>query len=208
MLHAVADEVRDREHLQVVFPAELDELRHSGHGAVFAHDFADDAGGSQPGDAREIHGSFGLAGADEDAAIARAQRKNMAGTREILRLRLWIDGGKDGNGAVGSADAGGDTDARVNCFRERGAVDGGVDRRHEREVELVAALFRERQADQAAAEFGHEVDGVRGDLFGGHGEVAFVFAVLVVHEDDHAALANLFDGFLDGGEWGVVFSHK
>ena len=46
------------------------------------------------------------------------------------------------------------------------------------------------------------------DLFGGHGEVAFVFAVLVVDEDDHAALADLFDGFFDGSELGVVFSHK
>jgi len=45
-------------------------------------------------------------------------------------------------------------------------------------------------------------------FFGGHGKVAFVFAVLVVDEDDHAALANFFDGFFYGGEIGVVFSHK
>jgi len=31
-----------------------------------------------------------------------------------------------------------------------------------------------------------KVDGVGGDFFGGHGEVAFVFAILVVDEDDHA----------------------
>ena len=66
--------------------------------------------------------------------------------------------------------------------------------------ELVAALFGERQADQAAAEFRHEVDGFGRDLFGGHGEVAFVFAVFVVDQDDHAALANFFDGFFDGAE--------
>ena len=47
---------------------------------------------------------------------------------------------------------------------------------------------------------GHEVDGFGGDFFGGHGEVAFVFAVFVVDEDDHASLANFFDGFFDGGE--------
>ena len=38
-------------------------------------------------------------------------------------------------------------------------------------------------------------------------EVAFVFAVLVVHQDDHAALANFFDGFFDGTEGQTRFSH-
>jgi len=37
----------------------------------------------EPGDAREVHGSFGLSGANEDSAIARAQSVNVAGAREI-----------------------------------------------------------------------------------------------------------------------------
>jgi hypothetical protein len=132
----------------------------------------------------------------------------VTGTREVLRFRLRIDGSKNRDGAIGSADARGDADARVHRFSEGGAVHGSVDRRHEWEAELVAALFRERHADQAAAVLGHEVDRVGRDFFGGHGEVAFVFAVLVVHEDDHAALANFFDGFFDGSEMREVFSHK
>ena len=67
--------------------------------------------------------------------------------------------------------------------------------------EVVAALFGERQADQPAAVRGHEVDGFGRDFFGGHGEVAFVFAVLVVDENDHAALADFLDSFFDGGEF-------
>src|SRR5213593_4290995 len=46
VLHAVADEVGHREHLQIVFFAEFDELGHAGHGAVFVHDFANDSGGA------------------------------------------------------------------------------------------------------------------------------------------------------------------
>src|SRR5207249_1727398 len=83
------------------------------------------------------------------------------------------------------------------------AMRGSVDGRHEREMELVAALFGERHANQAAAVLSHEVDGVGRDLFGGHGEVAFVFAVLVVDEDDHTALANFLDSFFNGGERGT-----
>ena len=123
------------------------------------------------------------------------------GRRQILRPGLGIDGGQDSNGAVGGADAGGDSDARVDRFAERGAVNRSVDRRHERQVELVAALLGEREANEAAAVLSHKVDGFRRDFFGGHGEVAFVLAVLVVNEDDHAAVANFFDGLFDGAKW-------
>src|SRR5216684_2341799 len=47
----------------------------------------------------------------------------------------------------------------------------------------------------------------RCDFLRGHGEVAFVFTVLVVDEDDHATLANFFDGFFDGGEMGFGVDH-
>src|SRR3989442_15913273 len=207
VLHAVADEVRHGEDFQVVVFAEFQELRHAAHGAVFIHDFADDARGAEPGNARKVHRGFGLAGANEHTAVARAQRKDMARTGKVLGLGLGIDGGKDGGGAVGGGDAGGDAVARVNGFAEGGAVGGSVDGGHEREMEFVAALFGQREADQAAGVLGHEVDGVGRDFIGGHGQVAFVFAVLVVHQDDHAALANVFDGFFDSGEIGASVSH-
>ena len=75
--------------------------------------------------------------------------------------------------------------------RYRGG-EGSAERRliitnHHAEAELVDALGGHRQADEAATILCHEVDGVGGDLFGGHTEVALVLAVLVIHEDDHAA---------------------
>ena len=208
MLHAVANEIGDGEQFQIVLFAEFDELRHARHGAILAHDFADDAGGSETGDASEVDARFGLACANEDAAVACAKREDMTRTREVLRTGFGIDGGEDGDGAVGGADACGDADARVDGFGKCGAVNAGVDRRHEREVEVVAAIFRERHADEAAAELGHEVDGFGRDFFGGHGEVAFVFAVLVIDEDDHAAVADFFDGLFDSGEVVSMVSHR
>ena len=53
--------------------AELDEVGNAGHGAVFVHDLADDAGGDEAGHAGEVDGGFGLAGADQDAAFAGAE---------------------------------------------------------------------------------------------------------------------------------------
>ena len=71
-------------------------------------------------------------------------------------------------------------------------VNGGLERRlvlgrHQVEAELVAALRRERQADQPAPLLGHEVDRLGRDELRGHREVALVLAVLVVADDDHAA---------------------
>ena len=67
-------------------------------------------------------------------------------------------------------------------------------------MKLVAAFGSQRQADQPAPVDGHEVDGFGGDELGGHGEVALVFAVFVIDDDQHAAGADFFDRLGDGGE--------
>ena len=69
--HPVLDQIRDRDHQQLVPLRELRQLRHPRHRPVVVHDLADDAGGIQPGDAREVDGGLGLAGAHEHAAVAR-----------------------------------------------------------------------------------------------------------------------------------------
>ena len=75
-------------------------------------------------------------------------------------------------------------------------------------VQRVAALLGERQADQPAAEFGHEVDGFGRDFFRGHGQVAFVFAVFVVHQHDHASRANFVQRFFNGGKRRFAVGHR
>ena len=84
---------------------------------------------------------------------------------------------------------------------------GAVARHHGRQAQALAALARERQADQAAAEARHEIDGFRRDVLGGQHQVAFVLAVFLIDQDDHAAGAHVGDDGLDrrdrdGGEWG------
>ncbi len=72
VLHAVADQLRDREHFHFVLAAELGQVGHASHGAVVFHDFADDPGRNHAGQPRQIHGSFGLARAHQHSAVARA----------------------------------------------------------------------------------------------------------------------------------------
>src|SRR5277367_4181244 len=58
---AVTDKLGDGEDEQAVFAAEGDEVGDAGHGAVVAHDFADDAGGVETGEPREVNGGLSLA---------------------------------------------------------------------------------------------------------------------------------------------------
>src|SRR5204863_8598835 len=66
------------------------------------------------------------------------------------------------------------------------------------QVKLVTTLFGQRQADQAAGVPGHEIDDLRSDLLGSANEVAFILAIFVVNDDDHASVADVGDGFFDG----------
>src|ERR1035438_10174223 len=67
-LEAVADEVGHGDHLEMVAGAKVDQLRYPGHAAVRIHDFADDAGGRETGEAGEVDSAFGLTGTDQYAA--------------------------------------------------------------------------------------------------------------------------------------------
>ena len=71
---------------------------------------------------------------------------------------------------------------------------------HQRNLELVEPLAGHRHADQAAAVLRHEVDRLGRHLLGGHRQVAFVLAILVVDDDDHLAAADRGDGVLDRRE--------
>ena len=182
------------------------QVRDARHAAVVSHDLADDAGGNESGEAGEIDGSFGLSGADEHAALARAEREDVAGASEISGPRGRIDGNLDGAGAVAGGDAGCDTVAGVNGLAEGGAVVGSILGRHVADAEMVEALLGHGEADEAASELGHEVDGVGRNLFGGHSEVALVLAIFIVDDDNHASRADFGDSGGDVGEGGVGHS--
>ena len=191
ILQAIADQFGDGEHLKAVLVAELDQVGDAGHGTVVLHDLADHAGGIEAGEAGEIDGGLGLPGADQDAALAGAEGEDMAGTGQIAGRGARRDGGPDGMRPVVGGDAGSDALARLNGLGEGGAEARGVLLGHGRQIEEVGALLCQREADEAAAESGHEVDGFGSDEFGREGQVAFVLAVFVVDDDQHPSSANL-----------------
>ncbi len=146
-------------------------------------DLAEDAGGLESGEAREVDRGFGMPGAAEHAAFLRPERKDMAGLDEIVRPGLRPRQGANGRGPVVRADAGGDAFGRVDRDREIGPVHFAVLRDHALEAEFISALAHDRHADEPAAVHGHEIDCRRRRFLRGHDEVALVFAVGVVGHD-------------------------
>ena len=64
-------------------------------------------------------------------------------------------------------------------------------------MELVAAVFGKGQADQASGMPGHEVDYLGRNLLGSADQIALIFAIFVVNDDDHLAVADIGNGFLN-----------
>src|SRR4051812_8722881 len=108
--------------------AERLELGSSRHLAIIAHDLADDRCRFEPGQASEIDRTFGLPRPHEHAALAAAQRVDVPGTEQILRLRVLSDCDFDGLRAVARAHAGRDAETfmSVDGDGERGAKLRGV----------------------------------------------------------------------------------
>ncbi len=199
----VLDQVGDGDHQELVPLAVLDQVGNAGHRAVLVRDLADDARGIQPCEPGEVDGRLGLAGALEDAAGARAQRKDVAGPDEVARALARVDRDLDRPGAVVHGDPGGDPVARLDRDRERGAVGRLVPCGHRVQLELVAAIAGEAEADEPAAVRGHEVDRLGRRELRRDGQVALVLAVGGVDDHDELALADGLDRLLDGGEGGL-----
>jgi hypothetical protein len=200
--HPVLDEVLDRDQLQRVLAAEGLQARSARHRSVFVHHLADHARRVEAGQAGQVHRGLGLARAHEHAAVHGPQREHVAGTGQVAGPGRGIDGREHGARAIARGDPGGRPLLGLD-----GHAEGGPELRvvllvahHERDAQLVQPLPGHGQADEAAAVAGHEVDDFGGDLLRGDGEVALVLAVLVVHDHDHPALPDVFDGVGDAGE--------
>ena len=192
------NQIGDRDHQQLVPLGELAQLGHPRHRSVLVHDFADDAGRIEAGDPRQIDRRLGLTGADEDAAVAR------------------LRAGSCGRGAPDRRDESADRSRRARsppdrwrrcrCWWpawRRSITWNAVSNRVVFCVTISGISSSARRssvighADQAAAVGGHEVDDLRGHLLRRDRQIAFVLPILVVHDDDHLAVADGLDGVND-----------
>jgi hypothetical protein len=137
-----------------------------------------------------------VAGADQHAAFARDQREDVAG------VTIW-SGPLDASIATEMVRARSPAEMPVvtPSLASIETVKGGLVARavvaaHQAQAELIDARFAQRQADQAPAMLGHEVDRVRSRHLGRDDEIALILAVVIVDQDEHAAVAGFIDDLL------------
>ena len=171
------------------------QLRPARHRAVVVHDFHDTPAGSTPRD--------GQVRRPPRARPARGPRPG-PNEREDVTGRTRCAGGRWNRGARCRGPIVRDETPVVYRPSQppptrRTRYDGlAVGHDHLRQVEAHEALFLHGYTDDAAGIADHECDRLGCARSRRHDEVAFVLAILVVHDDDHAPRAQIGQDFLDG----------
>ena len=145
----------------------------------------------------KIDAGLGMAGAHQHAALARDQRKHMAGPHEIGGAAVVVGERAHGVAALLGRDAGGQPMAHVDRDGEGGAERRVVLRHHRIEMQPARLLGAERRADDARGVADDEGHLLRRAERGGDEQVALVLAVVVVGDDDDLALGEGLDRGLD-----------
>jgi len=159
----------------------------AGHGPILVQYFTQHARGRKAGEDSKVHRGFGMPGALENAARSGAEREDMAGLNKLVGGGGGIGDDADSGAPVSGADAGGDPFRGVDRNGEIRAVAFAVIGDHRIEAEALELVFDRGDANEATPVADHHVDRLGGGGRGGHDEVALVFAVLVIHNDDELA---------------------
>jgi hypothetical protein len=122
------------------------------------------------------------------ATRARAQWEYVSRPAKVRTDRIGVGQGIDGFGAIlGGYSSTNSMAFKVYAHGKCGLVGVCIALNHGMQVELVAALVHEWNAYESSCVRGHKIYGFGAySLCQGH-EVALVFAVFVVHDNDHLA---------------------
>jgi len=131
----------------------------------------------------------------QNAALFGAQRKDVARRCDIVGAVRAVDRHGDGARAVMGGNTGGDAFLGFNRHGERGFMARQVVRRHQIKAQIIKTIRRHRQANQALAVRGHEVDRIGRRHLAGDDQVTLILTILVVHQNEHPAITGLFDDF-------------
>ena len=132
-----------------------------------------------------------MTGPAQDATLARFEREHVSRTAKILGFGIVLDGFERRQRALGGGNAGG-RQFVVDGDGEGGLEFLGIGRHHLGKTEFLRQLARHGHADEAARIRRHKVDVFERRMFGGADDVAFIFTVFVVDNDDALALAEGF----------------
>ena len=147
-----------------------------------------------------------MSGTGEDSAVLGVERADMSGASEPFGAGIRIGQGANRRGAVMCRHAGGASFEQVHRYGEGRAENRRVALHLVLQFELAATLLCDGRAENTATLLEHVVDFLRRDEFGGRNQVAFVFAILIIDDNDEFSGFEVLKGFFYRGE--LNFRHE
>ena len=119
---------------------------------------------------------------------------------EVVGPGLGIDQRPNGGRAVTGRDPGRRPMAKVHRDGKGRSLGLGICHHHQGQVQLVGPLALEGHTEYSRGVLKEEGHTFGRDVLGGHDEVAFVLAILVIDHDDHPATAQLCQRLFDSSQ--------
>jgi hypothetical protein len=132
-----------------------------------------------------------VTGAPQHAAVFCAKWKYVTWLVQIFRRRFRVGDSQYCCCAIIGAYSCGHAPRRVHRDSEIGVMFFPVLRHHTLQAELVGALIRNGDTNQAPAMRRHKIHRFRRHFFRRHDQIAFVLAIRVVGHDHHAPFRNV-----------------
>src|SRR5690349_3068405 len=117
----------------------------------------------------------------------------MSRLHQVLRNGSGLGHQPDGLGAIGGADPGRDAAGSIDADLEIGPEGLPVLPYHSLDAKLLQTLGRGWNADQAAAMFGHEVDGLGCGKLRCHYQITLIFTIGIIDNDHQLASLHVGD---------------
>jgi hypothetical protein len=122
--------------------------------------------------------------------------KDMARLDDASGPCIGLDCRLHGGCAISCRNARSDPFGRFDRYGKIGFHNFTVITDHQRQAQLLTALFGQCQANQSASVPGHEVYVVSSNCLSCHQDIAFIFPVFIVHDHDHFTGLDIVDNFL------------
>ena len=147
-----------------------------------------------------------MSGTGEDSAVLGVEWADMSGASEPFGARIRIGQGANRRGAVVCRHPGGTSFEQVDRYGEGRAENRRVALHLVLQLELAATLLCDGCTEDTATLLEHVIDFLRSDEFGGRDQVAFVFAILIIDDNDEFSGFEVLKGFFYLGE--LYFRHE
>jgi len=204
-LHLISYQILDGNKFHPELIPDSHQFGQTSHAAVFMKNFTEQTGGIASGKTGKINGRLCMANAPEYTSFHGPERKNMAGTREIVSLaggigqHFYCHGSVENRNARRHALGYG-----IDRNRKIGFMPGSISLNHGVKLQLPGTIHSDGDTEQSARLSGDKIHHFSCHVIGRGNEIAFVLTVFIIDYNDHPSLPDIVNSLIDRIEFHVI----